>query len=292
MLRRSLTLFVVILLFGYTAVYFLERRITETVGEYHQTEDILLLPSGEAVKKLSLGFESFMADIYWIRAVQYFGGGRINDPTRKFDLLQPLLDITTTLDPAMIPVYQFGAVFLSEPPPIGADNPKAAIKLLRKGIAANPDNPDLYLSLGFVYYWQLKDYREAAQVFLEGSEHQKGKLWLRNLAAYTLARGGDRATSKYLWAQIYETANNPRAKENALAHLMELEAEEQIEALEKVSARFRELNGRPPRNFIELIVRGALRAVPLDPSGVPYHLDSETGKVLVSVETKLLIIPK
>ncbi len=292
MLRKSTSWFLVILLFGYLAVFFLQRRIDRTIGEYHQTEDILFLPSGKVVKKLSLGYASLMADIYWIRAIQYYGGGRIMDPNRNFDLLAPLLNITTTLDPSMIPAYQFGAVFLSEPPPIGAGNPQAAIRLLDKGIAANRETPDLYLSLGFVYYWQLKNYKEAAQVFLEGAKYQKGRPWLRNLAAYTLMRGGDRSTSKYLWEQIYETSENKRAKENALAHLLELRAEDQMEALRRVVDRFKKENGRFPRSFVELATRGYLRGIPLDPTGAPYRLDAESGKIMVSADTKLPIPPK
>ncbi|MBZ5553596.1 MAG: tetratricopeptide repeat protein [Acidobacteriia bacterium] len=292
MLRRSITLFLVFFLFGFTAIYFLQRRINGVVGEYHQTEEMLFLPSGSVVKKLSLGFESLVADIYWIRAIQYFAGGRMRDPSRKFDLLYPMLDITTTLDPAIIPVYEFGAVFLSEPPPIGANDPQRAIGLLEKGIAANPDDPELYLRLGFVYYWYLKDYKQAAGIFLRGSKLPQAKPWLRTMAAFSLSKGGERASSKFLWRQIYESSENKRAKENALAHLAEMQAEDQIEALEKVTAKFREDSGRWPRSFIELATHRYLRGIPLDPSGVPYLLDPESGKVMVSADTKLQIVPK
>lgn len=292
MLRKSITLLLVVVLFGFTAIYFLQQRINGIIGEYHQTEDVLFLPSGYVVKKLSLGFESLVADIYWIRAIQYYGGGRMKDPTRRFDLLAPLLDITTTLDPAIIPVYQFGAVFLSEPPPIGAGDPGRAIALLEKGIASNRDNPDLYLSLGFVYYWQLKDYKRAAQAFLEGAPYQKGNPWLKTLAAFTLSRGGDLATSRYLWQQLYQTAENDHARSNALAHLKALRAEEDMIALRKLVEVFRQRLGRPPRNFGELVLRGYLREIPLDPSGVPYLMDASTGEVFLSADTKMQIIPK
>ena len=292
MFRKSLTLFFVFFLFGFTAIYFLQQRINGVVGEYHQTEEMLFLPSGPIVKKLSVGFESLVSDIYWIRAIQYFAGGRMRDPTRKFDLLFPMLDITTTLDPAMIPVYQFGAIFLSEPPPIGADSPRLAITLLEKGIAANPDDSELYLRLGFVYYWYLKDYKQAAQVFLHGSEHAKDKPWFRTMAAFSLSQGGDRVSSRYLWEQIYESSESKRGKENAMAHLLALQAEDEIEALEKVAARFRERNGRWPRSFVELATHGFLRGIPLDPSRVPYLLDPESGKVYVSADTKLQIVPQ
>ena len=162
---------------------------------------------------------------------------------------------------------------------------------MNKGIAANPQAPDLYLSLGFVYYWQLKDYKKAAEIFLEGAQYQKGKNWLKNLAAYTAARGGDRTTSKYLWEQIYETAENKRAKENAMAHLLELQAEDQIDALEKVVARFRQQTGHWPRSFVELATHGYLRGIPVDPTGVPYELDPQSGKVKASADTRLPIPP-
>jgi tetratricopeptide (TPR) repeat protein len=290
--KKTIILFLFVLLLAYAGIFVFQTRINRAIGEYHQTEEILFLPSGQSVKKLSLGFESLVADIYWIRAVQYYGGGRIEDPTRNMNLLFPLLDITTTLDPAMIPVYQFGAVFLSEPKPIGAEDPGAAIALLRKGIAANPGEKNLYLSLGFVYYWQLKDYKRAAGVFLEGSEHEQGTPWLRNLAADTMARGGDRVTSRHLWEQIYNSSPNRRSRENALAHLLELKAEEEIEALEKAAARFRQQFGRPPQGFFEMIDRGFLRGIPVDPSDVPYILDPDSGEVYCSADTKLLIVPE
>lgn len=292
MLRKSISLFLVVVLFGFMAVYFLQQRINGIIGEYHQTEEVLFLPSGDVIKKLSMGFESLVADIYWIRAIQYYGGGRIKDPTRRFDLLAPLLDITTTLDPAMIPVYQFGAIFLSEPPPIGAGDPGKAIALLEKGIAANRENSDLYLSLGFVYYWQLKNYQRAAKVFLEGAKYQKGNPWLKTLAAFTLLRGGDLATSRYLWQQLYQTAENDHARSNALAHLKALQAEEDMIALRKLVEVFRQRFGHLPRNFGELVLRGYLREVPLDPSGVPYLMDGSSGEVFISADTKMPIIPK
>jgi hypothetical protein len=35
--------------------------------------------SPEAMRRLSLGFDSLLADVYWIRAVQYYGGTRLSD---------------------------------------------------------------------------------------------------------------------------------------------------------------------------------------------------------------------
>jgi len=35
---------------------------------------MLWFRSGEAVKRMSLGYDSIVADIYWMRAVVYYGG--------------------------------------------------------------------------------------------------------------------------------------------------------------------------------------------------------------------------
>ncbi len=92
----------------------------------------LYVTSGETLKKLSFGHAGLRADIYWMRAVQYYGGKRI-DNSRDFHLLGSLIGIATTLDPRLNHAYRFGANFLSERE-VGADQPLEAISLLNRGI--------------------------------------------------------------------------------------------------------------------------------------------------------------
>src|SRR5258707_3621565 len=120
-------------------------------GKEATLEEVLYLPSGKTVKHLSLGYSGLLADIYWTRAVQYFGGKHAQQSMR-YDLLYPLLDITTDLDPHLIEAYHSGSVFLSQPPPDGAGQPDKAVALLEKGIRENPSYWRLYFTLGFVHY--------------------------------------------------------------------------------------------------------------------------------------------
>src|SRR3984957_9481784 len=69
-------------------------------------DDVLYLSSPKMVKRASLGFDGLMACIYWTRTVQYFGH-RHFDRARTYNELAPLLEITTTLDPHLLPAYQF-----------------------------------------------------------------------------------------------------------------------------------------------------------------------------------------
>ena len=55
---------------------------------------------------------------------------------RHFDLLYPLLDLTTTLDPASTSRTGSAPIFLAEPYPGGPGRPDLAIALLEKGLRA------------------------------------------------------------------------------------------------------------------------------------------------------------
>src|SRR5499427_7292105 len=145
-------------------------------------DDALYISSAKLVRKASLGFDGLMAMIYWTRTVQYFGH-RHYLRERSYNELAPLLEITTALDPHLYPAYQFGATFLAPAPPNGAGQPERAIRLIEYGIEHNPDNWQLYYNLGFVYYTELKDYRNAADAFARGSRVAGAHPFMKILAA-------------------------------------------------------------------------------------------------------------
>ena len=41
-----------------------------------QVERLLYVRSGEAAKRIALAFDALAADVYWIRAIQHYGGDR------------------------------------------------------------------------------------------------------------------------------------------------------------------------------------------------------------------------
>ena len=241
-------------------------------GRASETADVLYWGSGKSLCHLSLGYEGLLADIYWTRAVQYYGRQRLTRSGR-FDLLGPLLQITTTLDPQLIVAYRFGAVFLAEKPPSGAGQPLQALQLLRRGIVANPDYWRLWQDLGFVYYWDLQDYAGASRAFRIGSERPGAQVWLKTLAA--AAEGGEHETSRLLWSEIYHQADNEQIRRSAQDHLAALAAQEDLGRLNSLLLRYRELFGQPARALGEIVAAGLLSRVPVDPSGVPYIVNSQ-----------------
>ena len=96
-----------VLVLGLAAVWVLQERIDAEQGQLRLEQDDLLLRSGSMVKRLSLEYAPLMGAIYWTRAVQYYGEKhRLRE--RGLDLLWPLLDIATTLDPNLLVAYRFG----------------------------------------------------------------------------------------------------------------------------------------------------------------------------------------
>src|SRR5206468_7151941 len=126
---------------------------------------------------------------------------------RSYELLYPLLDLTTTLDPRFNIAYRFGAIFLAEPYPGGAGRPDLAIALLEKGLRERPDKWEYMQDIGFVHYWWRHDYPAAAAWFRRAGEAPGGPWWLRSLAATTLAQGGDRQSSRLIWESLRESDN-------------------------------------------------------------------------------------
>ncbi len=243
--------------------------------------EVLYIRSGELLRHLSLGHEGLLADIYWTRVVQYFGRKRLAR-SGEFRLLGPLLRITTTLDPHLIIAYRFGAIFLAEKPPGGAGQPEQALELLRRGIVANPDYWRLWQDLGFIYYWDLKDYASAARSFEAGSERLGAMPWMKTLAATVAAKGGEAETSRQLWGEVYRHAENDQLRRSAEEHLAALEARSQIEKLDGALARFRQTHGRPAGSWQDLAAVGLIVAVPRDPSGVPYAIGADGKAHLAS----------
>ena len=112
-----------------------------------------------------------------------------------YDLLYPLLDITTDLDPKLVVAYEYGSVFLSQKPPDGAGQPDSAVALVEKGIRENPEYWRLYFNLGFIHYMDRHDPKAAQEAFLKGSEVPGALPWMKVMAARMAERSNDINTS-------------------------------------------------------------------------------------------------
>jgi hypothetical protein len=180
---------------------------------FPKTDEVLYLTSGEALRHASLGFDGLAADLYWIRVIQYFGGKleqqRATMETidwREMRLLEPLLEMTTELDPHHIAAYRFGSFFLSE------IDPDKAISFARQGIRNNPGDWRLYQDLGFIY-WRTGRYREASDAYLTGSGIVGAPAWMKAMAATMLENGGEGEVAREMFRRLCEGSDDKFIKQ-------------------------------------------------------------------------------
>jgi len=245
----------------------LQRGIDSSRGTLEKQGDELLVQSGPLLKKLSLDYGALLGDIYWTRAVQYYGA-KLPTSDRDFHLLAPLLDVATTLDPHLIAAYHFGAFFLSE-------NQGGAVALVKKGIAANPNNTQISADLGFLYYMKLKDYDKAATAYLATSQIPGASQLFKILAARIATKGGALDTSRMIWSEVYETTKDEQVKKRALEALKGLKAQSDEMQLDQLAEDYRTRFGHYPQFARDLVEAGMLKGIPADPNGFPYAFGAD-----------------
>jgi hypothetical protein len=280
-----------------TAVVALQVDRERRFPQAEPAQQILYVSSPAVLTRLALGFDALVADLYWIRAIQYYGGARLSsEPDASYDLLYPLLELTTSLDPNFNIAYEFGAFFLSEKKPGGPGRSDLAIKLLDKGIRARPDRWQYPYDIGFVHYRD-GNYKLAADWFLRAAktsgarkDGERADMWLEPLAANTLATGGDTRSSRILYEQLL-ASEVAWLREDAVRRLKKLDAIDQIAELERATAEYERRFGDPPPTWQHMVQSGLLPGIPLDPEGHPYVLNPWWGDVTVSDESPIWPLP-
>jgi hypothetical protein len=253
-------------------------------------QEALYLRSPKVLRRLSLGYTGLLADIYWTRSVQYFGEQH-HTGSGDFRLLSPLLEVTTELDPRLLPAYEFGANFLAPKPPSGAGLPGAALSLMKYGIEHNPDQWRLYYNLGFLYFTELKDYAKAADAFAAGAKLPVTSPFMPILAARMAQHAGEFETARMLWVTTYQSSKEPQIRQNAVEHLVALQVDEDVTRLEHLVDKYREQTGRLPVSMSDLESAGLIHGIPADPKGHAYKLTTD-GRIEVQDPKNIYFITK
>ena len=134
----------------------------------------------------------------------------------NFDLLWPLLDIATTLDPKAHRRVSLRRDFSLRAGRWARNRTDLAIELVKRGIAANPDKWRLNGDLGFLYYWRMQGLPRIPQPPISKAARTRGAAVDEDDGG---PRGGQRAdrfeTSRMIWSEIYESTNDPRIRKTA-----------------------------------------------------------------------------
>ena len=214
---KAATLRFAVLLLAAALVH-ISARAVEPVASAKAKIKISYLPTSDFVRMVSLGYRELAADLYWFKAVQYYGGYRLEQNDLVF--FTHLVDLITDLDPRFLGAYKLGAIVIAQ----DLDNFSEAIRLLNKGLRHNPDDYWLTFEMGFLHYMGGRDYKAAEKYFRVAATLPASDGRAARFAAEAAARGGNIEASIMLWRELAAHSDNRYLRELAEKYIRKLEA--------------------------------------------------------------------
>jgi len=247
-----------------------------------QAEELGALPPAEYLKPGLLGYHHLGADLLWLRLVQVVG--KRSNTAHEYEWLYHALDVITDLDPQYDYAYQVGGIVLTHL----ANRVDLSNKLLIKGLEPNPTVWQIPFYIGFNYYFSLHDPGNAADYIARASRIPGPPPFMALLATQLYAEAGNPETALNFLMAIRSQAPEGWIKEQLETRIMEVTIERDIRMLEKAIAHYREREGHGPLALRDLVRRGDIRGLPLEPFGGEYRLDTTTGTISSSTHPERL----
>ncbi len=232
---------------------------------------IIYIPSGKYLKYATFGYSSFVADLVYIWAIQYYTTYTIVD---RFQNLEHIFSVIAELDPRYTDPYEIGALIaVNEAKDLGL-----AYKIMDLGLAKNPDQWIFPFEAG--HYAQRAGDFETARKYYEKTKNIPGAPDIaRRLYAAAGFKVSDLKESWETWLEVYNTAADKRTKKIAGKHLYQVKSTMDISLLKEAVRRFREMYRRTPAELDELVRFGIVSALPQDLDGKEYVYNPKTGEI-------------
>ena len=216
-MRRSLALraALVFVVCAISAAW-LARAASGVVPRGRALEELAYYPSGQWLEPLALGEKATLADLTWLRAIQYYGEHKKTDG--RFDLLGHVFDIVTDFDPGHRNAYVFGGTSLAQE----GHQFDRGIALLTKGRAASPDSWVYPFEIGFLVFVERRDVDTASMWFREAVRKRDCPDYVNRFAAYTSGKAGYVEQAVALWQRVAEETPNRLLRDKAVSEARRL----------------------------------------------------------------------
>ena len=225
---------------------------------------ILYLPNEKLLSHFTAGMDSIIADMLWLRCVQYTGEQLRGE--HSFTWLQHMLETTVRLDPYFADVYRYGGMFLAS---LRADS-DAGIDLLRQGIVVRPDAWELPYEMGMIYLLNRPDdpdaRRRAAAAFAMAAARPGAPAFVREVVGALSEEYDIGALEEQMWANMLQS-DDKLLRDLAQQKWLLAQLREAAAKMTEVAQAYARAKGRPPRTLQELVDAGGLSALPEDPMG-------------------------
>lgn len=246
------------------------------------------VPDPRQVRALAFGFDALLADFHWLEAVQVVGGSPRVDHDRA-EYLGRLVDVVTTLNPAVDHPYRFAAVWLTH----DEAQVRESIRLLRRGIAHHPEDWRNHFYLGFARFFYLGEYELAAEALERAVQLPGAPAYLPRLVARLHAQSSDIDVAEIFLREMLRNTQDPDDQAQIQIALDEIEIEYKARHLEEARRAYRRRTGddiasiedliRPPHRMLEKLPSPEPDAIPPSLSrGSIWKIDRKTNRIVSS----------
>jgi len=222
--------------------------------------DSMYLPSGRSIRLVSVGYDRFMADFIWLRAIQAFGGHWGTD--RNYKPLFHLFDVITDLDPNFLDAYTFGNLVIGDE---GRDQ-VLGLQLIDKGILKNPRKYKISYWGGYVAYWQMNNPELAKYYYARALKCPDVPDFVPRIMAYMELKSGryQAAFEKFLqdWLGAIDQRDDVTV-EIVQRRILDILDEWNKFILRQAVNKYVEITGKEPKTLKDLEAAKAIDPYPL-----------------------------
>ncbi|KAB0669597.1 hypothetical protein F6V30_12400 [Oryzomonas sagensis] len=237
-------------------------------------EKLGFVPSVKLLKPLSVDQKELVGASLAMKVLMYYGGvldkmqgSKVIAESPDLQGMSRLLHGAVQLDPYNMDAYYFAQGFLTW----DAQQFNVANNMLQYGMKYRTWDWYLPFYAGFNYAYFLKDFKKAAEYYSKAGELSGQELHINLAGRYLQESGQTSLAIGYLRAMI-ATSRNETARKSFGTRLKAFEG---VRKIEIARDRFREKQGREPFSVAELFKSGFLEALPSDPYGGQFYLQSD-----------------
>lgn len=242
--------------------YFDQEHQTFTASAEYQP----LVAGTKTYENFNLGLQTALADVFWLDAIQYYGGWR-ND--HNYQKLADYLELTTSLDPEFSYPYAFAALILP------AENIPEGYTIAEKGITKDLNDWQIPYFLATANHIYKKDTTTAAKYFDLAARTPGAPDNLKYVSAAYNSAPDNRQTIETVWQAIYENTNDQSVKDRAQNYLIHYQI---MDLYDQAALKYQQKIGSWPKTLNDLITANILRELPNDPFGFTFQFNDD-GKI-------------
>ena len=209
--------------------------------------DRFYIPKPDATKALSLGQQTMVADLLWIRTVLIFSDFVFHCNPKYGEWLSGMIQTIAKLDPEWKTVYRYGGLMMGV-----CQDYDASDRIFEMGHEQFSEDYFFPAAIGMNAYSDHKDYEKAAYWMKIASTKEKAPEWYRRAVAGMLNEKGQRFVAiEYLEQQIASSTDEKIQKrdQRKLNRLYHEQISEEIAIIKKEKE---ELLGRELRDILEI----------------------------------------